>query len=272
MENGIFQIAEQTWQIRYYWYDMADVYMYLLEGDEKALLIDTGYSNTRAIDYVRQVTDKPVILVNTHGHFDHVGGNGDFQEAYMSERDYAVYDVMREGHFTRTTMEHVVEMAGIPDSQALQNAIEGAVTILHAPLKPLPENGCFELGNRTVYFANTPGHTPGSIVLADPKTGILFTGDMACYQGVLLAFDHSSPVSEYYASVLKMQDFMRLHKLHLICPSHHEIALSDHLLSEFQILCEKIMSGEIKGTFRDMGTCQGLYAEFENAALVYNNI
>ena len=50
----------------HFWLGMANVYMFLVVGAEKALLIDTGYSITNAIGYVRQVTDKPVVVVNTH--------------------------------------------------------------------------------------------------------------------------------------------------------------------------------------------------------------
>ena len=50
-------------------------FMHLLVGQEKALLIDTGYGEGNFREIVESITDKPVMVVDTHGHFDHTGGN-----------------------------------------------------------------------------------------------------------------------------------------------------------------------------------------------------
>jgi|GEM_PF-4252836 len=61
---------------------------YIVIGQEKALVVDTmhGYENIPEI--AREFTDLPLVLVNTHGHGDHIGGNHWFSEAYMNEKDY----------------------------------------------------------------------------------------------------------------------------------------------------------------------------------------
>ena len=64
-------------------------YLFLLEGRDKALLIDTGYAVGNLRRYVEKLTDKPVIVVNTHFHPDHSGGNGEWEEVMVSE-DYAL--------------------------------------------------------------------------------------------------------------------------------------------------------------------------------------
>ena len=63
--------------------------MYLLEGDEKALLIDTGYGAENLREYVEKLTSKPILVVNTHYHPDHAAGNGEFEAVYMN-RNYRV--------------------------------------------------------------------------------------------------------------------------------------------------------------------------------------
>ncbi len=66
--------------------------MYLLIGEERALLIDTGFGMTRLDDAVKEITDLPVTVVNTHGHYDHVGNNALFSDIYMSEKDFELYE------------------------------------------------------------------------------------------------------------------------------------------------------------------------------------
>ena len=64
------------------------VYCYLIVGTEKAMLIDTGYCYGNLRETVRQVTEKPLIIINTHGHCDHAGGNAQFNEyCYIHEKD-----------------------------------------------------------------------------------------------------------------------------------------------------------------------------------------
>ena len=60
---------------------------YLVVGKEKACVIDTmnGYNDLYAA--VRRLTDKPLTVVNTHGHPDHIFGNVFFREAYMNPAD-----------------------------------------------------------------------------------------------------------------------------------------------------------------------------------------
>ena len=49
-------------------------FVYLLIGEEKAMLIDSFYGQGDLRAFVETITDKPVIVANTHGHFDHTGG------------------------------------------------------------------------------------------------------------------------------------------------------------------------------------------------------
>ena len=66
-----WEAFEKTFAIQY----GDGTYCFLLEGDERALLIDTVYGRGDFPNILKKLTDKPIILVNTHGHYDHTGGN-----------------------------------------------------------------------------------------------------------------------------------------------------------------------------------------------------
>ena len=78
---GKWQNFPDTWVLCYH----GTLYCYLLVGEEKAMLIDTAYGEGDLRAMVESITDKPVMVCNTHGHFDHTGGNALWEEAWMSE-------------------------------------------------------------------------------------------------------------------------------------------------------------------------------------------
>lgn len=90
MNYRVIPMDAQTWRIE----EIAqpvDSYMYLLTGSEKAMLIDTGYGGIDLPRVVGELTSLPVMVVNTHYHGDHVGGNPYFTEIYMHSADRDLY-------------------------------------------------------------------------------------------------------------------------------------------------------------------------------------
>ena len=60
--------------------------MYLIIGTERALLIDTGIGIGNIRSVVETMTHLPYDVVNTHHHYDHVGGNGRFSMVYAHKK------------------------------------------------------------------------------------------------------------------------------------------------------------------------------------------
>ena len=130
---------------------------YIVVGSEKVAVIDTmnGLNDLHAA--VRKITDKPIVVINTHGHPDHIFGNVYFEEAYLNPKDMelaASFTNMPE--FQKACEEHGVSMP---------------------PFKPVKEGDVFDLGGKTLEVYELPGHTPGGIVLLLKEDRILFTGD-----------------------------------------------------------------------------------------------
>jgi len=130
---------------------------YLFIGEEKACLIDTmnGYNDLNKV--VREYTDKPVIVVNTHGHPDHIFGNVYFDNAYMNMKD----------------LELANEFVNMPEFVDMLKK-EG---LSMPPFENIEEGDVIDLGGRTLKVYAIPGHTLGGILLLCKEERILFTGD-----------------------------------------------------------------------------------------------
>lgn len=275
-KNEIILIGDGVYQIKYYWLGAANVYCYLIVGEKRALLIDSGYASTHAKEYVRSVTELPVVLVNTHGHFDHIGGDSEYEEAYLSEKDM---DVARE-HSEKESLAKMMEstrrknvlfkiLFALP---GIKRKVQDSLDMGVINWTGLPEEGSFDLGGRKVLYFDVPGHTPGSICLFDEKTRFLFPGDMLCETGALLGFDYSSTVTEFKASVLKMQKFAMVNRVSEIYPSHHLTPATDEIFEKYIRLCDGIISGNIQGKPYDDGLTSGYKAADGDMSLVYRII
>ena len=183
MKNAtVRQLDSHTWQFTEKLLGEA-AYCYLLEGNERSLLIDTAYGFTDIPGTIKKLTDKPLTVVNTHGHFDHISGNYLYNEVYLSEKDREVY--LRHSH--RDTIEKILQTAtdnALAKKCLLVLANKALKRIYSHPFPDtlsLPKCGYFELGDRKVDIIETPGHTAGSISLLDVNSGWLFSGDLIFY-------------------------------------------------------------------------------------------
>ena len=143
---------------------------YLVLGQEKALLVDTGMGVGSLKAVVDSITSLPVQVLNTHGHPDHAGGNAEFGPAMIHPADKATADRMANLAFRRAD---IARIAGSEHPEMINM------------LQPDSENGfifiedghVIDLGGRRLTVHHTPGHTVGSVCVFDEATGTLFGGD-----------------------------------------------------------------------------------------------
>lgn len=272
-KNEIIKLTDGVYQIKYYWLGIADVYAYLILGRERGLLIDTCYSITHISEYVKQVTDLPIDVVNTHGHFDHIGGNSEFEQVYMSKKDWKTAKEHSDYTSLKKMFDHFKSVSPIMNVllkfKYFYQQMDASLHMEPANYMDLPECGYFDLGNRKVSFIETPGHTQGSICLFDDKSKYLFVGDMACEEGVLLAFDHSTSVTRYLQSIKEMRDFYHANKGVAIIPSHHKTPTREDVFERYISICEDIINGKVDGVFRDQGIGQGKVIKRDKLQIVY---
>ena len=149
--------------------------MYIIEGSKKAMLIDTGTKCEKLDEVVRQITKKPLDVVITHIHMDHAGNMDQFNDVYFHPAD----------------------------------------TVLMSRVKPykgkihfVSDGEKFDLGGTTIEVFFTPGHTPGSIVLLDRKSGNCYSGDAFGSGQVWMQLLPHVSMAVYAESCRKMEALM----------------------------------------------------------------
>ena len=134
---------------------MSSESMYIVEGKDKAVLIDAGTTIPDLDKIVSKITRKPVTLILTHVHPDHAGAAGCFDEVWINPADSVYVPAFMPGY-------------------------KGNIRYLeHGQLT--------ELGERTLETFFTPGHTPGSTTFLEVGTDHGFSGD-SFGNGYLLVF------------------------------------------------------------------------------------
>ncbi len=152
-----------------------EVISFLVLGEKKALMVDTGMGFKPIRPMVESLTGLPVMVVNTHSHFDHIGGNWEFQEGY-------VLDTEPSRHRMANGLTHDEVKKNLVGDSTVGPYPEGFDPETYH-IKPAPhwhfikEGHEFDLGGRTLKVISTPGHSPDSLMLADDGNHLLFTGD-----------------------------------------------------------------------------------------------
>ena len=149
---------------------------YLVVGEKRALLIDcgTGFCDLRGA--AEKLTDLPITLVATHGHGDHVGGAGQFEEVLVHRADCTLLNRAQQSLLFRKVFlaaNAPVKAHGFKMSDVKPGKYKTKVI-------PIDDGYTFDLGNKTVKVKHTPGHSLGSIALIDEDDRIIFSGDNVC--------------------------------------------------------------------------------------------
>lgn len=258
----IHTIDEHTWRIE----DLFGDYMYLAEGSEKAALIDTGMGFKGLSSVVSELTKKPVIVLNTHGHLDHVGANGQFDAVFIHPADMAL---LRE-HGSRAYREKdipvfVKEIGAEIDSGVLHDLID---VCQPETLYPIADGDQLELGGRRLEVISVPGHTKGSVCFLDEENRMLFSGDMLCTMGIMLSFDCSTTVSEFIVTMeqLKARTDGRTDAVY---GGHHIAPISTAYCDKY-IECGRRLLRSSEGAVKEQGTFGSFYRYFyDDISLTY---
>lgn len=248
------KIDETTWRFEESFFGVP-VYMYLLLGEDKALLIDTGYGFTNVPQAIRELTSLPLLVINTHGHFDHMHGNHLYPEVMLHPADTEVFVRHNDYEQNLQLLREMLKGTVLPGwiFPLLKPIANPAARSYPSRRIALPEQMYFELGNRKVTILETPGHTIGSICLLDEKNRWLFCGDMGCEDGALLNFPESADLKVFYQSMLQLNRLAEEGTVTALFPGHQKTPLSTDILQVYLEACELLLSGSLDPNHMNQG-------------------
>ena len=207
------QIDEHTWEGN--GYQVYNESVYVLEGNDKALVIDAGTYMPHLDQVVAQLTGKPVMLALTHGHGDHVGGAVCFPEVWIHPADTAL--------------------------------IAGGRGAYQGEIHYLQDGQVIDLGGRQVEVLHTPGHTSGSVTFFDKEHHYGFSGDAFGSTNLLL---FAGTFKDLINTCTRTADYMQKNGITKLYPGHYH---GDNPETLQRVLDEKkmsqeVLSGKRKGT------------------------
>ena len=224
-----WKVDSQTWIINYM---NGTENMYLLEGENKALLIDTGYGVGNLRAFVEKLTDKPILVTNTHFHPDHSAGNGEFECAYIS----AGWETDAPSVFEEGATAFDLTKLPYPDYEK----------------KIVGEGYVFDLGGRKVEVLDVkPAHCNSSLFFLDKGHRMLFTGDEYESAQTLMYDNSNNPDAPY--EVRERLDNLKSNAERLISltdaydfifPNHNGAPIAKEYLTHYVELVDAVYSGQ----------------------------
>jgi glyoxylase-like metal-dependent hydrolase (beta-lactamase superfamily II) len=172
-----------------------------VRGRDRDMLVDSGMGVVSLSRHVSLVTERPLLAVATHTHWDHIGSHHEFADRAVHPLEAAILSApTREssgaGYSVKSEKEADI-FERLPPVPYCAEAYE----IAPAPPTRLLEDGdIIDLGDRHFEVLHLPGHSPGSIALWEAASGILFSGDVV-YDGELL----DDVIDDYVASMERLR-------------------------------------------------------------------
>ncbi len=237
-ENSFFEamkIREDLWQIL----GQGGELCYLLEGEEKAILIDglVGAGSLKA--FVRELTDKPVTMILTHGHLDHTGAVWEYGECLMHPDDIALmYSQRHSGVLERY---HFAKMQGpLATHQNPSLTPDDIIPPKAVRTYPLYDGDIIDAGGIQLEAIAVPGHTFGTLVFLDRKNRVLFSGD-ACNINTLLGMTGCTSIEQYLESLRHLESFSEA--FDVMYGGHGRDCVPNTIVNDAISMCGRILAG-----------------------------
>lgn len=264
----VTKINENIYQFN----DKLSVLSTLIIGEEKALLFDTTYGIGDLKKEVEQITTKPLIVVNSHGHMDHACGNYQFNEIYIDEEDLDLIEYHTSEVYRKKNLESAKARGTLPQNFDEETYLKQRT----GNLKTVKEHHIFDLGNITLEVVKIPGHTKGSIALYLREQKIMLVSDGACPY-VWMFLNESATLKDYLNSINKLLEY----DFETFLLGHGAGLMNRSFMYRLKAVTEEVLSGKVDDKFEPYtatgfeieGTvsyCEGKPYEAGKCGIIFN--
>jgi glyoxylase-like metal-dependent hydrolase (beta-lactamase superfamily II) len=212
---------------------------YLIPGKKQAVLFDTGMGIGDLHSLVKKLTNLPIIVLNSHTHNDHVGGNWQFETVYGMDTDFTRKNALGSREDAQTEIGPGMICGALPKDFVTKDYETRPWKIsrfLHGGEK-------VDLGGRTLEVIATPGHTPDAISLLDRENGLLFTGD-TYYPAPIWLYRPETDLDAYVDSVRKLAALAP--QVEMVLGAHNIPIASPTILPKLVAAIEEVRAGKIR--------------------------
>lgn len=277
--HEVTEFAPKTWCLS----EFKLVNAFLVEGQERAALIDTGCGIGHLAETVRELTDKPLVILITHGHFDHDGGVKQFPGV-------PVYLHRADGDLMHQTVVMLKKMMGSDDTNMMRKFYITSRAPVRCPeldvnelLKLIPEEPSdpiysyipmedgmtFDLGGRVLKVIHTPGHSAGEVSILDETSRTLFCGDTA-NQGIILMRQPDNGDARIRECRQTMEKLWSVEASYdRLGVGHDEVTIDKQIVKDYLDLTTGLLDGSITGAYEETGFRKGDVARLGMAELWY---
>jgi glyoxylase-like metal-dependent hydrolase (beta-lactamase superfamily II) len=209
-----------------------DYGMFLIEGEERSILVDAAAGVGDLYGLVTALVETPITLVLTHTHWDHIGAASQFDDVRVSPAELpsdgrVTLDSLtdefleRPARFVERWLDHGYELPDGVDPEAYE--IEPADATALSVDEPI------DLGDRTLEVVPLPGHSPGQIGLLDPATETLYGGDVIHYEYNLYIMFEDCDLDAYIESLERVRMLRDDGAFETLATSHNDPLSGDEL-------------------------------------------
>lgn len=239
VDDGVFALVEsQQWQ---------EAISYLVVGKTGALLFDTGLGMSPIRPVVESLTKLPVRVLNSHTHYDHVGGNAEFEDVLAVETAYTRQNQLG---FPHETLDSEVSPASFCHGPPAGLDIATFHTRAWKATRRVADGDTLDLGGRVIEILRVPGHTPDALALLDKANRLLFTGD-TYYDAPVWLYVEETDLDAYERSIARLVTLSP--SVTRLLPAHNTAVAEPVRLAEMQAAIRDVRAGKVQGSLEDSG-------------------
>ena len=212
---------------------------YLIVGNARALLFDTGMGIGDLKALTLKLSKLPIIVMNSHTHDDHVGNNWQFDTVYGMDTEFTRHNAKG----SKDDAQAEIAPGEICGSLPIGFDRGAYATRPWKVTKWLNDGDRIDLGGRTVEVIATPGHTPDAICLFDRANGLLFTGD-TYYPGTIWLYRPETDLTAYGKSVQRIAALRP--QVKIVLGAHNVPVAPPSVLEDLAAAFARVQAGQVQ--------------------------